>query len=205
MSLLTETVSLPVSSFPPLALGFMGLGTGYLIYGTQELFGYPTRSSSVDLASGVWGVWMPGFLQFLAGTYLFAGLTLFGTFKARPLYMAALAFTAFGVHWFALGWNRLKGGDSRVSLGMTVAFCLISVLGVIVFFGSHDDPVGGVFIGLVCVYVAEFVASLRPDFTKVGVAAGRVLGFFRLGTGFWLIYLMFAVTLNFVLRYNLPA
>jgi len=33
-------------------------------------------------------------LQFLAGTYLFAGLTLFGTFKARPLYMAALAFTA---------------------------------------------------------------------------------------------------------------
>jgi hypothetical protein len=81
----------------------MGLGTGYLIYGTQELFGYPTRSSSVDLASGVWGIWMPGFLQFLAGTYLFAGLTLFGTFKARPLYMAALAFTAFGVHWFALG------------------------------------------------------------------------------------------------------
>ena len=92
-----------------------------------------------------------------------------------------------------------------MSLGMTVAFCLISVLGVIVFFGSHDDPVGGVFIGLVCVYVAEFVASLRPDFTKVGVAAERVLGFFRLGTGFWLIYLMFAVTLNFVLRYNLPA
>ena len=28
-----------VSMFPPLALGFFGLGTGYLIYGPQELFG----------------------------------------------------------------------------------------------------------------------------------------------------------------------
>jgi hypothetical protein len=31
---------------------------------------------------------------------------LFGTFTTPALYMAALAFTAFGVHWFALGWNR---------------------------------------------------------------------------------------------------
>jgi len=52
---------------------------------------------------------MPGFMQFLAGTYLFLGLTLFGTFRSPPLYMAALAFTAYGVHWFALGWNRIRG------------------------------------------------------------------------------------------------
>jgi hypothetical protein len=27
------------SAFPPLALGFFGLGTGYLIYGSKELLG----------------------------------------------------------------------------------------------------------------------------------------------------------------------
>jgi len=41
---LSTTVTLPVSAFPPLALGFMGLGTGYLIYGLQELFHYPQRN-----------------------------------------------------------------------------------------------------------------------------------------------------------------
>jgi hypothetical protein len=34
--------------------------------------------------------------------------------------------------------------------------------------------------------------------------AERVLGFFRIGTGFWLMYLVFAVVLNFVLGYTLP-
>ncbi len=112
MSLLAS-VSLPTSPYPPLAVGFFGLGTGYLIYGPQELFGFPKRDESVDYASGVWGLWMPGFMQFLAGTYLFLGLTLFGTFTAKPLYMAALAFTAFGVHWFALGWNRIRRTESE--------------------------------------------------------------------------------------------
>jgi hypothetical protein len=32
----------------------------------------------------------------------------------------------------------------------------------------------------------------------------RGLGFFRIGTGLWLMYLTFAVALNFVLDYNLP-
>jgi quinol-cytochrome oxidoreductase complex cytochrome b subunit len=48
---------------------------------------------------------MPGFMQFVTGTYLFLGLTLFHSFVAPALYMAALAFTAYGVHWFALGWS----------------------------------------------------------------------------------------------------
>jgi hypothetical protein len=38
VSIIPSLVSLPQSPFPPLAVGFMGLGTGYLIYGTQELF-----------------------------------------------------------------------------------------------------------------------------------------------------------------------
>jgi len=94
LSLLQSVVSLPASPFPPLAVGFMGLGTGYLIYGPQELFGYPKRDERVDFATGMWGIWMPGFMQFITGIYLFAGLTLLGTFTAPALYMAALAFTA---------------------------------------------------------------------------------------------------------------
>ncbi len=34
-------VSFTASAFPPLALGFFGLGTGYLIYGPKELMGFP--------------------------------------------------------------------------------------------------------------------------------------------------------------------
>jgi hypothetical protein len=206
MSLAQASIQLafPQSPFPPLAVGFMGLGTGYLVYGTQELFGYPPRDERVDVATGIWGIWMPGFMQFLTGVYLFAGLTLFGTFTGSPpLYMAALAFTAFGVHWFALGWIRMRRADARANIGMTVAFLAISVLGIIVFFKADDAPVGGVFIGLACVYVAEFFATLAPDVPAFRPAE-KVLGFFRLGTGLWLLYLVFAVALNFILKYTLP-
>jgi hypothetical protein len=48
MSLLAETtITFRSSAFIPLALGFFGLGTGYLIYGAQELFALPERSRSV--------------------------------------------------------------------------------------------------------------------------------------------------------------
>lgn len=204
VSLVQSVISLPHSPFPPLAVGFMGLGTGYLIYGTQELFGYPPRDDRVDFATGTWGIWMPGFMQFIAGAYLFLGLTLFDTFTTPALYMAALAFTSYGVHWFAIGRNRLRGTDPRVNVGMTIAFLLISILGIIVFFKVGDAPVGGVFIGLACVYATDFFASLKPDLPRLGGSAERALGFFRLGTGFWLMYLVFAVALNFVLKYTLP-
>ncbi|HUN33687.1 MAG TPA: hypothetical protein VMU95_16885 [Trebonia sp.] len=196
--------SLRMSPFPPLAVGFMGLGTGYLIYGPQELFGYPRRGERVDGGTGVWGIWMPGFMQFFAGVYLFAGLALFGTFHTPALYMAALAFTAYGVHWFAMGWNRIRGADARINLGMCVAFLLISILGIIAFFGAADDPVGGLFIGLTCVYAADLVASLKPDLPGIGGLGERALGFFHITVGFWLMYLMFASVLNTVLKYNLP-
>jgi len=197
-------VTFPASPFPPLALGFFGLGTGYMIYGTQELFGFPERSEKVDFATGMWGIWMPGFLQFITGIYLFTGLALFNVFVGLPpLYMAALAFTAYGVHWFAIGWNRLRQADPRVQVGMAFAFTLISVLGIIVFFHAHDYQVGGVFIGLTCIYVTDFFASLKPDFPKIGNPAEKLLGFFHLGTGFWLFYLMFAVVLDFTSKFTL--
>lgn len=204
MSLSATVISLPPSAFPPLAVGFMGLGTGYLIYGPQELFGYPKREPGVNLATGVWGIWMPGFMQFFAGVYLFAGLALFGTFTAAPLYMAGLAFTSYGVHWFAIGYTRLKGTDVRVNLGMAFAFLLISILGALVFYSSSDWPVGTLFIGLVVVYIADFAASLKPDLPEIGALAEKALGAAHLITGLWLMYLMFAVALNFVLNYGLP-
>jgi len=153
----------------------MGLGTGYLIYGPQELLGCPARNDSVDFATGMWGIWMPGFMQFITGVYLFAGLTLFGTFKAPAVYLAALAFTAYGLHWFAMGWNRLRRADPRVNVGMTIAFLLISILGIIVFFKVGDAPVGGLFIGLACVYAVDFLASLKPDLPKLGGWGERAL------------------------------
>jgi hypothetical protein len=73
-----------------------------------------------------------------------------------------------------------------------------------VFFKAGDDPVGGLFIGLICVYVSEFFATLGSDAPSLSRLGTRALGFFHLGTGAWLMYLMFATVLNFVLKYTLP-
>jgi hypothetical protein len=184
------------SAFPPLALGFFGLGTGYLIWGPQELFGWPRRDDPVDRSLGVWGIWMPGFCQFVTGIILFVGLTWFQVFKQPPLYMAALAFSAYGIHWFAIGWNRYRGDDPRPNAGLSVAYMVISAMGATVFFSVGDWPVGLVFVGLLAVYVSEFFAS-------VGVSlAERALGLFRIGTGAWLMYLAYAVTVDFALGYH---
>jgi hypothetical protein len=56
MSLLAA-ISLPQSPFPPIALGFFGLGTGNLIYGPQELSVSPSamRAWTSGPASGASG------------------------------------------------------------------------------------------------------------------------------------------------------
>ena len=185
------------SGFPPLALGFFGLGTGYLIYGPQELLHWPKRDEKVDRATGVWGIWMPGFCQFLTGVILFVGLTWLQVFSASPaLYMAALAFSAYGIHWFALGWNRYRGNDARTNAGMSVAFMVISALGANVFFSGGDWPVGLLFLGLFGVYFFDF-------FVSIGVPlAERALGLIRLFTGGWLMYLTYAVAVDFAIGYH---
>jgi hypothetical protein len=162
----TIALTFPLSAFVPVVLGFFGLGTGYLIYGPQELFGFPARNPRVDRSNGVWGIWMPGFCQFLVGVYLFVGLTWFPVFSnSKALYMAALAFSAYGIHWFAMGWNRLQGSDARPNGYMSIPFVVISVLGLTVFFRAGAWPVGLLFTGLALVYIAEFFASF-----KIGVA-----------------------------------
>jgi hypothetical protein len=187
------------SAFPPLALGFFGLGTGYLIYGPQEFAGWPKRDDEgrLNRATGVWGIWMPGFCQFVTGVILFVGLTWFQVFqKSAPLYMAALAFTAYGVHWFAIGWNRYRGNDPRTNAGMSVAFMVISAMGATVFFKIGDWPVGALFLGLFAIYFSDFFAS-------IGLKLGeRALGFFHLVTGAWLMYLAYAVAVDFAIGYH---
>ncbi|MFC9281693.1 hypothetical protein [Streptomyces collinus] len=187
------------SVFPPLALGFFGLGTGYLIYGPHELFGYPQRSDATERGLGVWGVWMPGLCQLVTGLILFIGLSWFQVFaKEPPLYMAALAFSAYGIHWFALGWNRYRGNEPRTNAGMCVAFMVISAMGATVFFKVGDWPVGLLFLGLFAIYFSHFFGSIG---LKIGE---RALGFFHIVTGCWLMYLAYATAVNFALSYHWP-
>lgn len=190
-------VSFVQSAFPPLALGFFGLGTGYLIFGPQELLKWPARDEAVDRATGTWGVWMPGFCQFVTGVILFIGLTWLGVFtKSPPLYMAALAFSAYGIHWFAIGWNRYRRNDPRPNAGMCIAYTIISVLGFVVFFAAGDWPVGLLFIGLTLIYISDFFASIRIPLGE------RALGFWHLVTGIWLMYLTFATAVDFSLGWT---
>jgi hypothetical protein len=190
-------VVFPQSAFPPLALGFFGLGTGYLIYAPQELVGWPKRDERVDRASGVWGIWLPGFCQFVSGMILFIGLTWLQVFtKSAALYMAALAFSAYGIHWFALGWNRYRGNDARTNAGMSVAFMVISALGANVFFAVGDWPVGLLFLGLFGVYFFDFFVSINVPLAE------RALGLVRLFTGGWLMYLTYAVAVDFAIGYH---
>lgn len=198
------------SSFVPVVLGFFGLGVGYLIYGPQELLGFPQRDARVDRANGVWGIWMPGFCQFLVGVYLFVGLTWFQVFSDKALYMAALAFSAYGIHWFALGWNRWQGADVRPTGFMSIPFVIISVLGLWVFFAAGAWPVGVLFSGLAVVYVCEFFASFKfgvrvgPDGQESANVGERALGLVHVLVGLWLMYLTFSTTLNIASGYHLP-
>lgn len=190
-------VTFSPSDFPPLALGFFGLGTGYLIYGPAELVGWPKRDERVDRSIGTWGIWLPGFCQFVTGVILFVGLTWFQVFTKNPaLYMAALAFSAYGIHWFAIGWNRYRLNDPRPNAGMCVAYMVISAMGALVFFAVGDWPVGLLFLGLFAIYFSDFFAAIGLNLGE------RALGFFHLATGAWLMYLAFATAVDFSIGYT---
>lgn len=189
-----------ISPLPPLAVGFMGLGTGYYVWGGHEFFGIPQASEKVNKVLGQWGIWMADFMQFVTGVYLFLGLTIFNAFQGSPiLYMAALAFTSYGVHWFALGLNKYVSGDPTVDGYMAIAFLWISITGAFIFFKGGDNPVGILFVLLSLVYISDIPASFLK--TKMWV---RTKGAFHLITGTWLMYLMFAAATTFALGMTLP-
>jgi len=184
------TLDLAKSPFIPIAIGFFGLGTGYFIFGGQALFGYPRRTPELDRAMGMWGIFMPGFMQFVTGVYLMVGLSWWNVYKDAPLYMAALAFTAYGVHWFVLGYERLRGTGHDMDAWMAIPFLIISVLGMLFFFAAGDAPVGILFLGLSLIYLTEIP-------TRFGaINAGRLVAFWQFLTGWWLMYLTCATTVN---------
>lgn len=127
------------------------------------------------------------------------GLTLFHVFEDKVLYMAALAFSAYGIHWFVLGWNRYRGNSPQPNVGMSVAFTILSVLGAFVFFHEGVWATGVLFAGLTWVYVCELFASIPVP------SAERVLGLAHTVVGLWLMYLTVAQVLDFTLGYTLPA
>jgi hypothetical protein len=118
----TQAFTFAGSRFVPVAIGFFGLGTGYFIWGGQALFGFPKTSPEVNRTMGMWGFWMPGFLQFITGVYLLIGLTWFNVFgDVAPLYIAGLAFTAYGIHWFAMAHRRYIDSSAEPDGWMAIA------------------------------------------------------------------------------------
>ncbi|MBP2250050.1 hypothetical protein J2754_000347 [Halarchaeum solikamskense] len=188
------------SALAPVALGFFGLGTGYFIIGGTNLFGFPEKGETTRQTLGSWGIWMPGFLQFVTGILLWGGLTWFDAFRDdHLLYMAALAFTAYGVHWFVLGWKMYKGFDPRPDAWMAIAFLLLSVLGTVNFYLGGVLPVAVLFFGLTLVYLSEIWARFTGSET-----GEKSVALFQVLTGIWLMYLTYAVTLDIGLGWALP-
>ncbi|GGM70990.1 hypothetical protein GCM10007108_06290 [Thermogymnomonas acidicola] len=190
-----------VSPLPPLAIGFFGLGVGYFVVGGSYLANFPKdKDESVNRTLGQWMIWMPGFMQFITGTYIMLGLTIFSAFQSSPvLYMAGLAFTAYGVHWFAMGISKYRSSDTRVDGFMAIAFLWISITGAFIFYKAGDIPVMVLFIILTLIYIFDIPASFTQKRTwGMGKATFQVIG------GVWLMYLMFAAASNFALGLHFP-
>ena len=193
--MVAQTITFTASPFAPIAVGFFGLGTGYFIWGGQALFGFPRSSPEVNKSLGMWGFWMPGFMQFITGIFLLVGLTWFNVFgNAAPLYMAGLAFTAYGIHWFAMAHRRYIDSSAQPDGWMAIAFLFISILGIDVFAAAHDIPVEIIFVGLALIYASEIPTRLF----SWGPGA-RLVGFFQFLTGIWLMYCTYAITVNLAL------
>jgi hypothetical protein len=193
--MVSQTFTLATSPFVPVAIGFFGLGTGYFIWGGQALFGFPRTSPEVNKTMGMWGFWMPGFMQFITGVYLLIGLTWFNVFgNVAPLYMAGLAFTAYGIHWFAMAYRRYIGSSDEPDGWMAIAFLFLSILGIDVFWHAGDIPVMILFAALALIYAIEIPTRLLS-----WRSGARLVGLVQFVTGIWLMYLTYAVATDLAL------
>lgn len=105
--------------------------------------------------------------------------------------MAGPAFTAYGVHWFAIAHRRYIDASNQPDGWMAIAFLLISILGIDVFRRVADIPVMILFIGLTLIYALEIPTRLfgwRPG--------ARLVGLVQFVTGIWLMYLTYATTVD---------
>jgi len=144
---------------------------------------------------GMWGFWMPGFTQFITGVYLLIGLTWFNVFgDVAPLYMAGLAFTAYGIHWFAMAHRRYIETSATPDGWMAIAFLFLSILGVDVFRRAGDIPVMIIFVGLSLIYAVEIPTRLFS-----WSPGARLVGLLQFVTGIWLMYCTYAITVDLAL------
>lgn len=189
-------MSVPISQFWPVAIGFLSLSINYFVQGGTTLAAGPNwghDKMKFDRTVGLWGVFLGGFGQLLTGIYLMVGLSWFPVYRnAPPLYMAAVAFTVYGIHWIVLGLRRYTGSDHGPEAWMAIPLLGLSVLGAISFFNAGDIPAMILFIGLTLIYVTE----IPSRFINVKLWE-KSTGFFQLLTGIWLLYLTYGVTLNF--------
>jgi hypothetical protein len=166
------------SPFVPVAIGFLGLGNGYFIWGGQALFRFSENSPEVNRTLGLGGFWMPGFIQFLTGTHRSTRQTRFNVFgKAAPLYMASLAFTltAYGIQCLAMAYCRYVDSSPQSVGWMAIAFLFLGIVGVAVFRRAGDSPVMLILVGLTLIRATEIpmrLLSWNP--------AGRMVGPFNL-------------------------
>jgi hypothetical protein len=111
--------------------------------------------------------------------------------------MAGLAFTAYGIHWFAMAHRRYIGASSAPDAWMAIAFLFLSALGVDVFLRAGDVPVMVIFIGLTLIYLVEI-----PTRFLSWNAGGRLVGLLQLTTGVWLMYCTYTTVIHLALGSN---
>lgn len=187
------TVDFLPSPYMPLAISFMGLSTGYMIMGGKQLFKYPPNEPSVVRAMGIWAAATPALIQFVSAIIIFVGMTWFGVFKTKPYaYFLIVAFLSYAAHWLAMGWTRFALADERLEGWMGIPLCLVSVLGVWVMAGAGDVAVAIAFALLACIYVADIVYGFQPK-----PWAERMQGLAQFVTAWWLMYLVWAIVLNY--------
>jgi hypothetical protein len=191
----TQAFTFAGSRFVPVAIGFFGLGTGYFIWGWAGPLWFSQDKPGIDRTMGMWGFWMPGFMQFITGVYLLIGLTWFNVFgNVAPLYMAGLAFTAYGIHWFAMAHRRYIEANAGPDGWMAIAFLFLSILGVDVFRRAGDIPVMIIFVGLSLIYAVEIPTRLFS-----WSRGARLVGLLQFVTGIWLMYCTYATTVDLAL------
>ena len=108
--------------------------------------------------------------------------------------MAGLAFTAYGIHWFAMAYRRYIGSSDQPDGWMAIAFLFLSILGVDVFRRAGDIPVMIIFVGLALIYAVEV-----PTLLSAWGRGARLVGFFQVVTGIWLMYCTHAITVDLAL------
>ncbi|MDQ0189505.1 hypothetical protein JI721_01445 [Alicyclobacillus cycloheptanicus] len=189
-------MSVPISTFWPVAIGFLSLSINYFVQGGTTLSAGPNwgqDKAKFDRTVGLWGMFLGGFGQLITGIYLMVGLSWFPVYRnAPPLYMAAVAFSVYGIHWIVLGLRRYTGSDHGPEAWMAIPLLGLSVLGAISFGNAGDIPAMILFIGLTLIYICEIPSRFRNSkFWE------KSTGLFQLLTGIWLLYLTYGVTLNF--------